>query len=92
MRFATFASVVSLAPAVVFVAWGFATVELKPDRWLRWDTGLSGSETGEMVGSGSGQFGDVSEIQWTLLISWMLWLNSGGRYPAPPASAWQMAC
>jgi amino acid transporter len=77
VKFAELASFVSLAPAAVFVLWGFATVPLKPERWVRWDTGVSGSDAGDALGSSSGSWGDVKEIEWTLLISWMLWLNSG---------------
>lgn len=77
VKFATLASIVSLAPAFIFCGWGFATVELKPERWFRWTTGVSGSDAGDAIGSSSGSWGDVKEIEWTLLISWMLWLNSG---------------
>lgn len=78
VAFAEVASFVSLAPAAVFVGWGLVTVKLQPERWVRWDTGgETGSAAGLAEESSSGSLGDVGEIQWTLLISWMLWLNSG---------------
>ena len=77
VAFAEVASFVSLAPAAVFVAWGLVTVKLQPERWVRWDTSEAGSAASLVEESSSGSSGDVVEIQWTLLISWMLWLNSG---------------
>ena len=74
VKFATLASIVSLAPAFVFVVWGFATVPLKPERWVRMDSGHEGSAA---IGSSSGSWGEVESTQWELLFSWMLWLNSG---------------
>ena len=77
VKFAEVASFVSLAPVATFVVCGLATVQMKPERWVRWETGESGPVAGLAVGSSSGSWGDVSEIQYTLLISWMLWLQSG---------------
>eukprot|EP01051_Picozoa_sp_SAG22_P016234 SAG22_NODE_2256_length_2780_cov_20.080194_3_plen_434_part_01 len=77
VQFATLASVVSLAPAAVFVAWGFVTVPLKPERWVVWMGADSGGGGGSSSMDGSGSWLDTSKVHWELLISWMLWLNSG---------------
>ena len=52
---------------------GLFTVSLKPDTWMKWEWPAAGSDSG----SDSGSWSDNKPIQWELLISWMLWLNSG---------------
>lgn len=81
VKFAELASMVSLAPAAVFVAWGFITVPMKPERWFE---GLSSadSEQNSSSWSSSGAGANSNHIHWELLISWMLWLNSGMKMPS----------
>ena len=77
VKFATLASMVSLAPAAVFVGWGFITVPLKPERWFAWTGPAHPGAGGSSSWDDSGSWLDTSTVKWELLISWMLWLNSG---------------
>lgn len=80
VKFIEVATVISLAPIVLLMVWGFATVRpLNADRWLRFSSVQPASSfSGEFSSSGSGDGGTESiATQWKLLISWTIWLNSG---------------
>lgn len=51
-------------------------VKLKPERWFT-TTSMGTGDASSSMSSGSGDGDMMAETQWSLLISWMLWLNSG---------------
>lgn len=80
LKFIEVATVVSLGPIVVFLVWGAATVRMRPERWAQWEfpdlgSSLSDAADGSIGSAGGGPA--AGDIQWKLLISWVIWLNSG---------------
>eukprot|EP01043_Picozoa_sp_COSAG02_P074617 COSAG02_NODE_15017_length_1213_cov_1.219031_1_plen_258_part_01 len=78
VKFIEVATVVSLAPILLMLVWGFATVQpLQVDRWLLFSSVQPASSfSGDSSSSGSGDGGTIFISQWKLLISWTIWLNS----------------
>jgi amino acid transporter len=56
-------------------------VPLRPERWLVFEHGglapAAVADGSAALGSGSGSWGEVRDVEWGLMISWMLWVNSG---------------
>ena len=53
---------------------------LRPERWLVFEHGVAPTAVADgsaALGSGSGSWGEVKDVEWGLMLSWMLWVNSG---------------
>jgi amino acid transporter len=68
VKFAAIGTVASLVPAAIMVVVGSITIPMRPERWLRF-TNVSAAVPQSAV--------DEFSTQWTLLISWCIWLSSG---------------
>jgi hypothetical protein len=70
VKFVALSSVVSLVPVMLYVVTAAVAVPQQPERWIRFTAPADGS------GSGSASI-ESPQTQWKLLISWVIWLNSG---------------